>query len=103
MMWVRVSTYEGEAGADRARHVADAERARDKVLPEAETMEGFKGLMLVADPASGRSVSLTFWETEDAMLASVEAANTLRAQVSEEAGNLIADVHHYEVLIDERR
>ncbi|HSL10594.1 MAG TPA: hypothetical protein VLA82_04695 [Actinomycetota bacterium] len=98
-----MTTLEGEAGADQGRVSEMAEMVRSKVLPVAETMDGFRGMLTMADAQSGRSVSLTFWESEDAMRASEEAANRLRKDVSEESGDSIADVQRYEVLIDERR
>ena len=102
-MWVRVTTLEGEAAADQSRVSEMAEMVRSKVLPAAEAMDGFRGMLTVADAESGRSMSLTFWESEDAMRASEEAANRLRKDFSEESGDSIADVRRYEVLIDERR
>jgi heme-degrading monooxygenase HmoA len=102
-MWVRVTTLEGEAGADQSRVSEMAEMVRSKVLPAAEAMDGFRGMLTVAEAESGRSMSLTFWESEDAMRASEEAANRLRKDFSEESGDAIADVRRYEVLIDERR
>jgi len=102
-MWVRVSTFAAEPGTDSSRFREDAEKVRDKLLPQAEALEGFKGMMMVADSQSGQSMSFTFWDTEDAMRSSEEAANQLRKQSSEETGEAIVDVRRYEVLIDDRR
>lgn len=102
-MWVRVSTFAGEPGSDRSRFSEMAEMVKSKVLPEAEAMDGFRGLLSLADAQSGQSMAMTFWESEEAMRASEEAANRIRKEASEESGDSIADVRRYEVLIDERR
>lgn len=102
-MWVRVTTLAGEAGADRSHFSELTEMVKTQVLPKAEAMDGFTGMLTMADAESGQSMSLTFWDSEEAMRASEEAANRLREDASKQSGDSIADVRRYEVLIDERR
>jgi hypothetical protein len=45
----------------------------DNVLPVTKAREGFKGALSLVDFDSGKALSITFWEGEDAMLSSTEA------------------------------
>ncbi len=97
-MFARVSTYQGEPGS-----VEEATRvAREKILPAARELEGFAGVLILDDSSTGKSMSITLWQTEQALKASEEAANRLRAQSATEAGAQILGVERYEVSIDER-
>jgi heme-degrading monooxygenase HmoA len=60
-------------------------------------MEGFEGMIALVDRHSGKTLGITFWESEEAMRASEEAANRLREESSEVGGEEIAGVERYEV------
>jgi len=60
-------------------------------------MEGFEGMIAFVDRHSGKTLGITFWESEEAMRASEEAANRLREESAEVGGEEIADVKRYEV------
>ncbi len=77
------------------------EKIQEKVLPSARNMEGFKGVLSMGDRQSGKGISLTFWETEEAMKASEEEANQLRQQAADETADQVAGVERYEVYIYE--
>ena len=94
-MFARVSTFQGSPD-----HTAEGLRvAREQVLPAATLMDGFKGIYLLYDQESGKSLSLTLWETEADMRASEEAANRVRAQSAEASGDKVINVERYEVAI----
>lgn len=93
-MHARVSTFEGSTGSAQ-RAIAQGE----EVAPAVRAMEGSKGLIYLADVAAGRTLAITLWETEEAMQASEEAANQLRRETSEAAGETIASVDRYEVVL----
>ncbi len=76
-------------------------QAREQVLPQAKQDEGFKGLIALGDRQSGKTLGITFWESEEAMRASEEDANRLREESAEAGGGTIADVERYEVGIFE--
>jgi hypothetical protein len=40
--------------------------AREGVLPQGRLMEGFKGMIALGDRHSGRTLGITFWESEEA-------------------------------------
>ena len=92
-MYARVSTLEGppELMDEGLR------QAREVVLPQGRQMEGFKGMIALGDRHSGKTLGITFWENEEAMRASEEAADRLREESAEAAGDTIASVERYEV------
>jgi hypothetical protein len=61
-------------------------QAREQVLPSAWQLDGFKGLIALGERHSGKMVGITFWESEEVMAASEEAANRMREETSEAGG-----------------
>ncbi len=47
---------------------------RESVVPEQSKQHGSKGVMVLTDRASGKGISITFWETEADLQASDEAS-----------------------------
>ena len=92
-MHARVSTFEGSPDLidEMLRQV------REQVLPQAKKDEGFKGMIALGDRQSGKTLGITFWESEEVMRASEEAANRLRSESAEAGGQTIAGVERYEV------
>jgi heme-degrading monooxygenase HmoA len=72
-------------------------QAQEVVLPQAKQDEGFKGLIALGDRQSGKTLGITFWESEEAMRASEEDANRLRSVSAKAGGHQIAYVERYEV------
>jgi heme-degrading monooxygenase HmoA len=89
----RVSIFEGPP----FKIDALVNQAREQVLPQARQMDGFKGLIALGDRQSGKTLAITFWEDEEAMRASEEAANQLRSESAEASGEQIVGVERYEV------
>ena len=89
-MFARVSTYEGDAGSLREGF----ERATDPL----RQIEGFeRAYFLIGD--GGKAMSITLWESRDALEASAEAATQLRDDATQPSGATIASVDSYEVAI----
>ena len=94
-MFARVSTFQGPSD-----QTAEGIRvAREQILPAARLMDGFKGIYLLYDRESGKSLSVTLWETEADMLASEEAANRVRARSAEASGDKVINVERYEIAL----
>jgi heme-degrading monooxygenase HmoA len=92
-MHARVSILEGPpAPLDQLLR-----EVREEVLPQAKQLEGFKGMIALGDRHSGKTLGITFWESEEAMRASEEAAHRLREESAETGGDTIAGVERYEV------
>ena len=94
-MFARVSTFQGPPD-----QTAEGIRiAREQILPAAKLMDGFKGIYLLFDRESGKSLSVTLWETEEDMRASEEAANRVRADSADTSGETVVGVERYEVAL----
>jgi heme-degrading monooxygenase HmoA len=96
-MWIRVTSFEGTAeGFDEAMRVLN-----ETVLPGARQLEGFKGVLSAATGDRSKGLTITFWESEQALTASEEAANQLRSQAVSAGGGSVSSVDRYEVVFDE--
>jgi heme-degrading monooxygenase HmoA len=60
-------------------------------------MDGFSHAYFLVDRASGKGMSMTVWESEQALLASVAKADELRKQGTEMGGGSIESVEHFEI------
>jgi heme-degrading monooxygenase HmoA len=89
-MFARVSTYRA-AGGDK---LLDGFRS---VTGPLEQMDGFSHAYFLVDRASGKAMSITVWESEQALSASVAGADEMRKQGSEAGGGSIESVEHYEI------
>ena len=92
-LYARVSTLEGSP-APLEELLSEV---REVVLLQARRMEGFKGMIALGDRHSGKTLGITFWESEEAMRVSEEAADRLREESAEAGGETIAGVERYEV------
>lgn len=92
-MFARVSTYQGPP--DR---IGEAIRiGREQVMPAAAKLAGYRGAYLLVDRKSGKSISVTLWESETDLRASEEAADRLRAQGAAAGSAQILSVERFEV------
>jgi heme-degrading monooxygenase HmoA len=75
-MFARMSTFQGplEQTSEGIR------LAREQILPAARMQDGFEGIYLLFDRETGRSLSITLWETKEDMKASEEAASRVRGE-----------------------
>jgi hypothetical protein len=94
----RVSTIEG-----RPEQIdSGTRRVIEDVLPRARQLDGFAGVISLADRKRGTTKLVTLWTSADALAASESAADTLRKESAEAAGGTIATVERYEVAVAER-
>lgn len=100
-MHARVSTFEGSRSMTESEVEEGVRLLREQVMPAAKQMEGFRGVLSLADRSSGKEITITFWESEEAMRASEEAANRLREQAAEALQSRIGSVERFEVLLSE--
>ena len=96
-MFARVSTFQGPPD----RTAEGIRVAREQILPAARLQDGFLGIFLLFDRESGRSLSVTLWESEEEMKASEDAARRARTESAEAAGEIIVGVERYEVVLQE--
>lgn len=96
-MYARVTELTGSP-ADIDAGIADF---RKDVVPFTHA-QGGKGAILLVDRATGRALAMTLWHDEQALEASEEAGNALRAQALEDMGATEApSVDRYEVAVFE--
>ena len=97
-MFARVSTFQGKP-EDIEKEIRVV---RDEIIPKARVLKGFKGFRMLVNRSSGKSLGVTFWETEEDMKASEQAADRLRKEAAQSAGEKIISVERFEIAIDER-
>jgi heme-degrading monooxygenase HmoA len=91
-MHARVSTYQGndcDGLIEGFRSITD----------DLEQVDGFSHALFLVDRESGKAMSITVWENEDALNASVAKADELRRRGTQPSGTQIESVQHYEVPI----
>ena len=94
-MYARVSFYDmGAASRD------DAVRAFEQAREAIDRMQGNQGGMLLVSPNGDKAMTITLWESEDALRATDEQANQTREQAAGSAGLTIRDVEPYEVALE---
>ena len=94
-MFARVSTFTGASD-----QVDEAVRqVREDVLPRTEQLDGYRGSYLLVDRENGKSLAVTFWESEEAMRESEESASTLRSEIADALGTQMIGVERYEVAV----
>jgi len=89
-MHARVSTYQAR----------DADALLDgfkSVTPALETIDGFSHAYFMVDRETGRAMSITIWDSEETLNASVRKADELRKQGTQPSGAVIEHVQHYEI------
>jgi heme-degrading monooxygenase HmoA len=95
-MHARVTTLDMDpANVDQVRDRLEAED-----VPEFQKLDGFKGMTLLTDRQSGKTVALTFWETEDALRGSEDAVKGARQRAAEGGGGGDPQVERFEVILD---
>jgi heme-degrading monooxygenase HmoA len=89
-MFARVSTYRAD---DSDRLLEGFQSVTDPL----EQMDGFSHAYFLVDRAGGKAMSITVWESEQALSASAAKADEMRKQGSEMGGGSIESVEHYEI------
>ncbi len=89
-MHARVSSYQAN---DPQRLVEGFQSVSDAL----EQVDGFSHAYFMVDRDSGKALSITIWESEDALNASVAKADELRKQGTQASATTIESVQHYEI------
>jgi heme-degrading monooxygenase HmoA len=98
-VYARVSTYQGPPD----QIDAGVRYAQENILPKVGEIDGFEGVYFLVDRQSGKALSITLWESEEAMRASEEEANRLRSESAEAGGQDVMGVDRYEVAVSPER
>src|SRR5918912_3033434 len=81
-MFARVSTYEGATG-----QAEDVRQAVEGMAEQVRANAGFQRGYFLLDRSSGKALSITLWESEQALQASASAVNPLRTQLAQALGS----------------
>ena len=90
--FARVSRYKSSV-AEMAR----VEDVAANLIPRVREIEGCVGALFLVDRLSGRSMSISFWDSEQSMLNSEEEGNRIRREISEKADEQVLFIERYEV------
>ncbi|WP_319451914.1 MULTISPECIES: hypothetical protein [unclassified Mycobacterium] len=72
---------------------------RDEVMPLLEGLDGYVGLSLLADRSSGRCITTSAWESEDARRASASAVEEVRSRAAEIFGGGSPTIEEWEIAV----
>jgi heme-degrading monooxygenase HmoA len=97
-MFARVSTLQGKPEGVEA----SVKHMKENVLPAAKQLPGFKGIVSLVDRRTGKGISMTLWESEDALKASEQQADRIRQGAATATDATIQGVERFEVVLDER-
>ena len=89
-MFARVSTYSA-SDADQLL------QGFSEVTEPLQAIDGFSHGYFMVNRENGKGLSITIWESEDALNASVARADELRKQGASVGGAQIDSVEHYEI------
>ncbi|TML43395.1 MAG: hypothetical protein E6G19_12345 [Actinobacteria bacterium] len=89
-MHARVSTYK----TDDPEGLIEGFKS---VSSDLEQVDGFSHGYFLVDKSGGKALSITIWESEDALNASKRQADELRKRGTETSGTSIDSVDHYEI------
>jgi heme-degrading monooxygenase HmoA len=96
-MFARVTTFEGPR-----EHVDDFRHAVvQHMLPALRRLEGYQGVLILADRQGGKMLGVALWESEEAMGASEDSAYWFRTYGAEAAEERVTSVERYEVVFSE--
>ncbi len=95
-MFARISTFY-TAGPSPHWEPELIHRLTVRVLEALPKMDGYEGAYYFVDHKSGKAITITLWESEQAMQRTEEALRPFRKEVAEGLSANIVDVEHYEV------
>ena len=96
-MHARVFTFEGSPEEIDAA----IELGRRQILPLQQQMAGFRGLIVLADKEAQKLVTVTLWDSEDAMRQSEESARTITRFAAQSVGGHRRALEQFDVALFE--
>ena len=95
VMWARVSKFM----EPRNRIDDDIRDSKESVKELLDRTSGSEGVYYLVDREAGRTMAITFWESEEALRASEDVAARIREESTARIGGDIVTVEHYEVAL----
>ena len=97
-MFARVSEW----SVPPERQDAVLHAAEEHIVPSLRMQSGYLGDWLFGDRESGRMLTVTLWESEEAMHATDEHAHWYRTFGAQDAGGRVESTRFFEVLRSEK-
>src|SRR5947209_9995975 len=92
-MYARLNTFQGPLeGVDQA-----LKNLREQVIPAVKQIPGNAGLISLVDRATGKSIGITLWESEEALRQSEQAASGIRQGSADDNESQIVSIERFEV------
>lgn len=79
-----------------------ARMAAESMLTWLRDFDGYKGLLVFADPQSGTARIMTLWEDQEALERSERSRAEVRHSMISAAGAQLESVERYELVADDR-
>jgi heme-degrading monooxygenase HmoA len=70
----------------------------EEIVPAVKKMAGSKGAYWLGDRSTGKGITITLWESEEALKAGEEQAKQLRSDAAKKLELKIGSIDRYEVL-----
>ncbi len=90
-MHARVSTYQFAADA--------LDQAAEQFNSAMSQLDDMQNAVLLVDRTSGKGMTITYWESEETLASSRQAADRVRSAAAEASSGSILSVEEYEVLL----
>jgi heme-degrading monooxygenase HmoA len=90
-MFARVTTYHADEDTDRLLEAFQA------TIGSLQLVDGFSHGYFMVEPSTSAAISMTVWDSEEAMMASAESAEERRHQRVETGAASIVSVDTYEI------
>ena|SRR5947209_5603135 len=99
-MHARVSSYQSPP-----EQLTDAvvENVKANLMPRVFEMDGNRGAIYLMDRATGKSMTITLWESAEAMRASEERGNQVRGDAAQTTSANVESVERFEAPVAELR
>ncbi len=99
-MHARVSSYQSPP-----EQVTDAavDHVKANLLPRVLEMDGNRGAIFLMDRETGKTMTITLWDSEEAMRASEEKANQVRGDAAQTTSASIGSIERFEAPVVELR
>lgn len=73
---------------------------RQHIVPAASDISGWRGIIGLVDRANGRSLTITFWDSDESLVASETWADQARSEAAAAMAENVTAVNRYEVALD---
>src|SRR4028118_178184 len=94
-MYAQVTTVE----ASPAKLDATIHFFHQRVLPQLQQMDGFKGLAVLGNPQRGKLLSVALWESDEVVQSTEEVVSHIRDGIPHPLGGAAVAVENYEVFV----